>query len=120
MISFAAVSSDIKRTVFFEIAPVCVAKNSADKGSAMEVLKAWYEKDNQTVFNEVTKFNCSSNVKISNNCAKEMTDFAMDADNYNLMLRYYENVANTEIRAPLSNPPWHTPIFKRENTSESQ
>ena len=92
------VSSDIKRTVFFEIAPVCVAKNSADKGSAMEVLKAWYEKDNQTVFNEVTKFNCSSNVEISNNCAKEMTDFAMDADNYNLMLRYYENVANTEIR----------------------
>ena len=64
----------------------------------MEVLKAWYEKDNQTVFNEVTKFNCSSNVEISNNCAKEMTDFAMDADNYNLMLRYYENVANTEIR----------------------
>ncbi len=36
------VSPDIKKTVFFEIAPICVAKNSADKGSALEVLKVWY------------------------------------------------------------------------------
>ena len=35
------VSPDIKKTVFFEIAPICVAKNSADKGSALEVLMVW-------------------------------------------------------------------------------
>lgn len=93
-----AVSPDIKKTVFFEIAPVCVAKNSTDKGAAIEVLKTWYGKEHQTVFNEVTGFNCSSNVQNSNNCAKEMTEFAMDSDHYNLILRYYENVANTEIR----------------------
>ncbi len=93
-----SVSPDIKKTVFFEIAPICVAKNSADKESAIEVLKAWYGKDNQTIFNEVTGFNCSSDMEISNNCAKEMTEFAMDSDHYNLMLRYYENAANTEIR----------------------
>lgn len=92
------VSSDIKKTVFFEIAPICVAKNSADKGSALEVLKTWYGKDHQTVFNEVTNFNCSSNVENTNECANEMTGYAMDSDNYNLMLRYYENVANTDIR----------------------
>lgn len=89
---------DIKKTVFFEIAPICVARNSADKESALEVLKTWYGKENQTVFNEVTSFNCSSNVENNNNCAKEMTEFAVDSDHYNLMLRYYENVANTDIR----------------------
>lgn len=93
-----AVSPDIKKTVFFEIAPVCVAKNSADKGSALEVLKSWYGKEHQTVFNEVTGFNCSANVEISNNCAKEMSGYAMNSEDYNLMLRYYENAANTDIR----------------------
>lgn len=92
------VSSDIRKTVFFEIAPICIAKNSADKGAALEVLKTWYGKENQTVFNEVTSFNCSSNVENNNHCAKEMTDYAVDSENYNLMLRYYENVANTDIR----------------------
>lgn len=87
-----------KKTVFFEIAPICVAKNSKDKDSALEVLKTWYGKENQTVFNEVTSFNCSSNVENNNSCAKEMTGYAMDSGNYNLMLRYYENVANTDIR----------------------
>lgn len=28
----------------------------------------------------------------------ETPEFAMDSDHYNLILRYYENVANTEIR----------------------
>lgn len=92
------VSPDVKKTVFFEIAPICVAKNSADKGSALEVLKTWYGKEHQTVFNEVTGFNCSSNVEISNNCAKEMSQYAMNSDEYNLMLRYYENAADLEIR----------------------
>lgn len=92
------VSSDIKKTVFFEIAPICVAKNSADKGSALEVLKTWYGKEHQTVFNEVTKFNCSSAVVNTNECANEMTGYAMDSENYNLMLRYYENAANSDIR----------------------
>lgn len=92
------VSPDIKKTVFFEIAPICVAKNSADKGSALEVLKVWYGREHQTVFNEVTGFNCSSNVEISNNCAKEMSQYAMNPDEYNLMLRYYENVADLDIR----------------------
>lgn len=92
------INPDVKKTVFFEIAPICVAKNSNDKGSAMEVLKKWYEENHQKVFNEVTSFSCSSNVENTNSCAKEMVGFAMDSDNYNLMLRYYENVANTEIR----------------------
>lgn len=64
----------------------------------MEVLKTWYGKENQTVFNEVTSFICSSNVENNNSCAKEMTGYAVDGDHYNLMLQYYENVANTEIR----------------------
>lgn len=92
------VHPDTKKTVFFEIAPICVSKNSADKGSAIEVLKTWYGENNQRVFNEVTNFSCSSNVESDNSCAKEMVEFAVDSENYNLMLRYYENAGNVNIR----------------------
>ncbi len=33
-----------------------------------------------------------------NSCAKEMVEFAVDSENYNLMLRYYENAGNVNIR----------------------
>jgi len=92
------VNPDVKRTIFMEVAPICVAKNSADKGAALEVLKTWYSVEHQTVFNEVTNFNCSSNVVNEDPCASEMIALAMDSESHNLFLRYWENEDNLDIR----------------------
>ncbi|WP_035778380.1 ABC transporter substrate-binding protein [Butyrivibrio sp. MC2013] len=80
-----------KSIIFFEIAPLCVAKGSDDKEAAKEVLKSWYTKDNQTVFTNVTGFLCTSQVVSENATANEMVRLTQDDSKYELMLRYYEN-----------------------------
>ncbi len=35
---------------------------------------------------------------------KEMSQYAMNSDEYNLMLRYYENVADLDIRNAATDP----------------
>ncbi len=86
-----------KSIIFFEIAPLCVAANSADKDSAKEVLKTWYKKENQTIFTNVTGFLCTSQVESENDTSNQMVSLTQDAQKYELMLRYYENT-NDAIR----------------------
>ena len=87
-----------KKVVFFEISPICIAKNSADKESAKEVLKSWYSQENQEVFTKVTKYHCINGVKSDYETANEMMGYAADTDNYELRLRFYENLYNSELR----------------------
>ena len=86
-----------KKVIFFEISPLCVAKASGDKETAKEVLKSWFKVEHQTVLTEVANFVNSSEVKVENQCIQDTLEFTADADNYQLILRYYENTPE-EIR----------------------
>ena len=80
-----------KKIVFYEIAPLCVSSASKDKDAAIEALKSWFTKENQTVFTDITGFLCSSQVTVDNECVNQMVAYTTDSDNYSMMLRYYEN-----------------------------
>lgn len=80
-----------KKVIFYEIAPLCVAANADNKEAAKKVLSRWYEKEFQTVFTNVTGFLCTSQVKSDNACSNQMVAYTQDSDNYQMMLRYYEN-----------------------------
>lgn len=83
--------NDGKKVVFYEIAPLCVAAASDDKEAAMEALKSWFTKENQTIFTEITGFLCTSQVEVDNECVNQMVEYTTDSDNYQMILRYYEN-----------------------------
>lgn len=86
-----------KKVVFYEVTPLCVAKSSKDKDAAKEVLKKWFVKENQTILTEVTNNVNTSQVQTDNACVNEMISYTTDSDNYQMMLRYYENTPE-EIR----------------------
>lgn len=86
-----------KKVVFFEVTPLCVAKASDDKSAAKEVLKKWFTKEHQTVVTEVTNNVNTSQVQTDNACVNEMISYTTDTENYQMMLRYYENTPE-EIR----------------------
>ncbi|HIT07311.1 MAG TPA: extracellular solute-binding protein [Candidatus Scybalocola faecipullorum] len=86
-----------KKIIFYEVSPLCVAKASSQKDLAKEVLKKWFTKENQTVLTEVTDNVNTSQVETSNACVNEIISYTTDTDNYQMMLRYYENTPE-EIR----------------------
>ena len=86
-----------KKAVFYEISPLCVAKESKDKEAAKEVLKYWFTKENQTILTEVTNNVNTSEVQTDNAVINEMISYSTDAENYQMLLRYYENTPE-EIR----------------------
>lgn len=86
-----------KGVIFYEVAPLCVAKASADKDAAMTVLKNWFKQEHQSVITEVTNNVNTSEVQTDNVCVNEILGYTADADKYQLMLRYYENTPE-EIR----------------------
>lgn len=86
-----------KKIVFFEVSPLCIAKASDDKEAAKEVLKKWFTKEHQTVVTEVTNNVNTSQVQTDNACVNEIISYTTDTDNYQMMLRYYENTPE-EIR----------------------
>lgn len=86
-----------KKVIFYEVSPLCVAKASKDKDAAKEVLKKWFTKEHQTVLTEVTNNVNTSQVQTENACINEMISYSTDTENYQMMLRYYENTPE-EIR----------------------
>jgi multiple sugar transport system substrate-binding protein len=86
-----------KKVIFYEVTPLCVAKASADKETAKEVLRSWFKKEHQTVLTEVANFVNTSEVQVDNKCIQDTLAFTSDSDNYQMILRYYENTPE-EIR----------------------
>lgn len=86
-----------KKAIFFEVSPLCVAKASDTKETAKEVLQSWFLAEHQTVLTEVANFVNTSEVKVDNVCIQETLAFTEDTENYQLILRYYENTPE-EIR----------------------
>lgn len=80
-----------KRTIFFEAAPLCVSANSAQKDVALDTLKNWFDVEVQTAFNEECGYTNTSKVKVDGPVSQEIIEQTGDADNYQLVLRYYES-----------------------------
>ncbi|MBS6194066.1 MAG: extracellular solute-binding protein [Clostridiales bacterium] len=92
MDSFVVPSMDGgKRTIFFEAAPLCVSANSAQKEIALDTLKNWYDEDVQGAFNEEMGYTNTSKVKVEGPVSQEIIQQTGDAENYQLVLRYYES-----------------------------
>lgn len=86
-----------RKAVFFEVTPICVAKASKDRESGKEVIKSWFKKEHQTVLTEITDNVNTSEVQTDNVCVNEMISYSTDPENYQMLLRYYENTPE-EIR----------------------
>lgn len=80
-----------KRTIFFEAAPLCVSTASAQKEDALKVLEAWYTEDVQNMFHEEFGYTNTSKISVDTPCVQKILDATADADNYQLVLRFYES-----------------------------
>lgn len=80
-----------KRTIFFEAAPLCVSAYSAQKADALKVLESWYTPDVQNAFHVQGGYTNTSKVEVESAAVQKILDETADADNYQLVLRFYEN-----------------------------
>lgn len=89
--------SNEKRVIFYEVSPLCVAKESADKDAAMEVMKKYYENGVQDCIYKWIGYANTPQVNITDAALEDLVGFTTDTENYQLILRYYENTPQ-EIR----------------------
>lgn len=80
-----------KKTIFFEAAPLCVASNSAQKDDALKVLESWYKPEVQNAFHAQSGYTNTSKVNVDSPAVQKILDETADADNYQLVLRFYES-----------------------------
>lgn len=80
-----------KKVIFFETAPICVAKASADKGSALKALEGWYSKEHQNYIYQNIGMANTNTVDINDVAYKKTLDYGAKPDEITLMLRFYEN-----------------------------
>lgn len=79
-----------KNTIFYEVAPLVVGKNSSNKEAGKEYLKAYYSNDVQQEYADKTGMAATTNVSFSDPISKLFTDSANDDAKTALKLRYYE------------------------------
>lgn len=80
-----------KRTIFFEAAPLCVSSYSGQKEDAIKILEGWYSEDVQNMFQKEFGYTNTSKVNVESSPVKKILAATGDADNYQLILRFYEN-----------------------------
>ena len=80
-----------KKVIFFETAPICVAKASADKDSALKALEGWYSKEHQNYIYQNIGMANTNTVDITDVAYKKTLDYGAKPDEITLMLRFYEN-----------------------------
>ena len=80
-----------KRTIFFEAAPLCVSSFSGQKEDAIKLLESWYSEDVQNVFHKEFGYTNTSKVNVDTSAVQKILDATADADNYQMVLRFYEN-----------------------------
>lgn len=80
-----------KKVIFFEAAPICVAKASSDRGSAMKAMEKWYDKEHQNYIYENIGIANTSTVDVTDPAYKKTLDYSAKPNEITLMLRYYEN-----------------------------
>jgi len=80
-----------KGIIFFEVAPICVSVNSVQKEKAMEIMKIYFTKPVQQAFSDIYGTANTSQVVVLNPVVTKANAFTQDTDNYQSILRFYEN-----------------------------
>lgn len=80
-----------KGTIFFEASPLCVSTASAQKDDALDLLQSWYTEDVQNMYNKEFGYTNTSKITVETPVVQEILKNTGDKDNYQLVLRYYEN-----------------------------
>lgn len=80
---------DKNKTIFYEVAPLLIGKNSSKKEEAKKVLKAYYTTKVQQEYADKTGMSATTNVSFSDPISKLFTESANDGTTA-LKLRYYE------------------------------
>ncbi len=84
-------SNTDKMTVFYEVAPILVPKNSAQKETAKAVLRNYYKKEIAQYLTDERGLITSSAVDIKDKVLAKYVELGADTAKYQLVLRYYEN-----------------------------
>lgn len=90
MFTLPAEKAGNKATVFYEVAPILVGKNSENKENGMKLLQHYFDQDVQQAYADVSGMAATSNVELKDPISKRISAEANDKDKYNLKLRYYE------------------------------
>lgn len=79
-----------EKVIFFEVSPLCVPAASDEKELALEMLKNYYDPAIQEAFNAHTGFFTTSSINVEDPVQASLLADAGDAENFRLLLRYYE------------------------------
>ncbi|GIN59769.1 sugar ABC transporter substrate-binding protein [Lederbergia ruris] len=90
MFTLPSMDDGNKPTVFYEVAPILVGKNSKDKEQGIKILRSYYDQDVQQAYADVSGMASVSSVNLKDPISKQITEEANDTENFNLKLRYYE------------------------------
>jgi multiple sugar transport system substrate-binding protein len=97
MFTLPSATSDQKPTIFYEVAPILVAKNSDQKEEGKKILQHYYDKEVQQPYADITGIANTSEVTLTDPIGKKITDEANDNEKSNLKLRYYEQFAPSVV-----------------------
>ncbi|EMF0498929.1 extracellular solute-binding protein [Enterococcus faecium] len=79
-----------KRTIYYEVAPLVVGKNSSNKENAKKVLTSYFKENVQQEYADKTGMSAVTNVSFEDPISKSLVEKANDSEHYDLKLRYYE------------------------------
>ena len=85
------VNSSNKSCIFYEISPVCIAKNSSQKDAALKIMQNYEDPLIQQTMTDLHGFMITDKVNVSNPVLKNIIAQSNDSAKYELLLRYYEN-----------------------------
>ncbi|WP_099224399.1 ABC transporter substrate-binding protein [Listeria costaricensis] len=83
-------TTDQKPTIFYEVAPILVGKNSTQVADAKKILRSYYSEDAQQEYADASGMSATTTTTFKNPLSQYMNECANDPDDYNLKLRYYE------------------------------
>ena len=86
-----------KDVIFFEVSPLAISAKSGNIDNAKILLKSFFSKEIQTLTLEEMGVFAVTTIDIPNPTTKKMTDFSLDKEKYQSILRYYENTPS-ELR----------------------
>jgi multiple sugar transport system substrate-binding protein len=86
-----------KSTIFFEASPIAIPKATKDIDTAKAALRGFYKQETQKVMLDEQGIANTSSVEVENKTIVNILAMTADGENYQLLLRYYENTPE-EIR----------------------
>jgi len=82
---------DQKDVIYYDVTPICIPTATSSKTQALKVLEHWYDPSVAQYIFDSGGLSLTSKINIQNPVTKKGVEFAADSNNYQLLLRFYEN-----------------------------